>query len=339
MNKRNQGIDLLRIIFMMMICMYHVLNHGGILTYTTSDINYYTIWFLESLSKCAVDGYALISGYFASDSKPNYKRIINLWLTALFYSAGITILIKLINTFTGLLQPISSTELLRSFMPVCFGNWYFQAYFVIFFITPFINRSLDSLDEKTSKKTLIIFFIIFSVLSLIQDNHFAKGYSAFWLLILYIIGALIKKTNLFDSIKSSVLFICYLLCSVFIVLLDTIFNTEIWRTNTSPLILLSAIFLLIIFSRININSKLVKTIAPLTFGIYLFHDNDYFRKYFMLDKFAFVNNYNIFVCILLIIVISLVIFVVSMIVEYIRNQLFRLLKIDSLIDKIASKID
>ena len=75
-NKRNYGIDLLRIILMYMVCMLHTLGQGGVLdACQIGTIEYKTYWFLEIFSYCAVDGFGIISGYMATD-KPEVSRYV-----------------------------------------------------------------------------------------------------------------------------------------------------------------------------------------------------------------------------------------------------------------------
>ena len=75
MKRRNYGIDLLRIVAMYMIVLYHCLLLGGVITKATQigigSINYDISWLLDTLCYCAVNCYALISGYVGVKSKFN----------------------------------------------------------------------------------------------------------------------------------------------------------------------------------------------------------------------------------------------------------------------------
>lgn len=96
--------------------------------------------------------------------------------------------------------------------------------------------------------------------------------------------------------------------------------------------------LLVYFSRIDVKSKYIITISKLTFGIYLFHDNKYIRKYMISDRFIFINKFNIFYIIFYSIVMAMLIFVFSSIIEYLRQKLFVLLKEDNIYRVIIAKI-
>ena len=62
--ERNYGIDLLRVLATYMVLVLHVMGQGGIVwTIDGSSNNYIVAWLLELLAFCAVNCYALISGY------------------------------------------------------------------------------------------------------------------------------------------------------------------------------------------------------------------------------------------------------------------------------------
>ena len=90
LKERNYGIDLLRIISMSMIVMLHVLGHGGVLNASAQNtVGYGVAWFLESAAYCAVNCYALISGYVGYGTKHKYSNIVVLYLQVVFWTIAI----------------------------------------------------------------------------------------------------------------------------------------------------------------------------------------------------------------------------------------------------------
>lgn len=71
---RNYGIDALRIVSMLMVVTLHVLGHGGVLKIAESE-KYWIVWFLEISAYCAVNCYALISGYVGVYSKYKFSNL------------------------------------------------------------------------------------------------------------------------------------------------------------------------------------------------------------------------------------------------------------------------
>lgn len=128
--ERNWGIDAMRILSMFMIVVSHVLYHGGILeNVTVSSPQYYSAWFFQVFTYCAVNCYALISGFVGIHSKIRYSKLVKLWLQIVFYTLSIT------GMFTFLFpELISKISLVNAVFPVMRHQyWYMSAYFGMFF--------------------------------------------------------------------------------------------------------------------------------------------------------------------------------------------------------------
>lgn len=88
-NKRNYGIDCLRIVSMIMVAVLHVVGLGGVLSALESSPTWYNIvWLIRVAAYCAVDCYALISGYVGVFAKHKYSNYIVLWLNVAFILLG-----------------------------------------------------------------------------------------------------------------------------------------------------------------------------------------------------------------------------------------------------------
>ena len=120
--KRNIGIDLLKIVSMLMIVTLHMLGHGGVLDNMPPMSRCYQVaWLIEIACYGAVNCYALASGFLTA--RCNIRKLMELWLQVMFYSLLITIVMEcymerfqeksgFIHFFllhqerTGMLQPI-----------------------------------------------------------------------------------------------------------------------------------------------------------------------------------------------------------------------------------------
>ena len=70
---------------MFMVCILHCCNSGGVLnSLNDNSIKYYLVYYINICAYCAVNCYALISGFVGYNNTFKYKRIINIWLTAFF---------------------------------------------------------------------------------------------------------------------------------------------------------------------------------------------------------------------------------------------------------------
>lgn len=301
MSKRNYGIDFLRIISMLMVVMLHVLLQGGILdSCTRFSFNYEFAWFLETACICAVNCYALISGFVGIDAQFKYSNIVYLWLQVLFCRV-------LVAGFFFIFIPGSVTiaELIKAFFPILFSqHWYFNAYLGMFFFIPCFNHIVNTFPKKQIQGLMFIIILLFSFLpTLRRVDYFclSNGYSTLWLSLLYLMGAYIKKFQIYKLFSPLKAFLIYFLCiflswssKLFIELsAELLFNKYqkgvLLITYTSPTILFAAIALLLCFSSLDFSSRgqrIIAFLAPLSFSVYLIHTHPLVWDFIMSNRFA-----------------------------------------------------
>lgn len=193
------GIDLLKILSMLMIVTSHAINHGSILK--SLEVGSYRYQFFsawEVFVACAVNCYAIISGFVGIKTEIKVKRIIKLWIEVLFYSIGITAIAFFIDK-----SNVSHTQIYNSFFPIMTERyWYITAYFGMMLLAPLFNHAINNIEKKKIKKIVIAMMLIFSVIftilkffpiSAYDAFKLNNGYSMLWLCILYIIGAYFGK--------------------------------------------------------------------------------------------------------------------------------------------------
>ena len=138
--ERNGGIDLLRLVLMYMVCMLHTLQQGGILGEISEGTNRGgdSIYLLiNTFSYCAVDGFAIISGYMANNRPRKWSRLVEMWFQAFFYSFVIT----LILVFAGIGSGLRIMGVIRCALPVTSEYfWYFTAFFGLYFVIPVLDK-------------------------------------------------------------------------------------------------------------------------------------------------------------------------------------------------------
>ncbi len=176
--ERNYGIDILKNISIFMVVVLHVFGRGGLLkACETGSAQYYISWFMESLAYCAVDCFAMTTGYLMIDKKYKTSRITTLWLQVSFYSILFTIIMALLSF------EVDAKMWFKSFFPVSSGlYWYFSAYVGVFFLMPFINKLLNSISKKQFTILCLVLLAFFSIINMTTfSNVFAtyKGYDVF----------------------------------------------------------------------------------------------------------------------------------------------------------------
>ena len=158
--EKNVGIELLRIISMIMVVTLHCLGHGGVLGNTEPlSVNNNMAWLLEIASCGAVDLYALITGFVCVNATYHYGRIVELWIQVMLYSVIITLVFNLpCDSFNSIKQ------ILLSFFPVLRNQyWFFTSYVALFFFMPFLSTLAKALTKKDYQKFLILCMVFYCV--------------------------------------------------------------------------------------------------------------------------------------------------------------------------------
>lgn len=331
-SNRNYGIDALRILAMYMVCMLHVLgeNGGGVLLLTKGSKNE-LMWLMESFAYCAVNCYALISGYVGMNVKYKYNRIIMLWFKTVFYTVGIIFLCQLIYS-----KEVSFEMWVDALFPVTRQQyWYLTAYFGLFFLMPLLNVCLQYMERNTLKNIFIL-LIIFSVLpNIVRTDIFEvhEGYSVLWLLILYLLGGYIKKFGLFHKLSIRKLIFGYIICvgmTWFLKVAIHLASQILFHVNkfgtwsysyTFPTVVLSSIFLFLAFERMFIPDRIKKLVlffSPLTFSVYLIHANPLVWQHLLINSFAGYVGLPVGILIMVVLLGSFVIFIICSLIDYVR---------------------
>ncbi|MBQ0101988.1 MAG: acyltransferase family protein [Firmicutes bacterium] len=289
------------------------------------------------MAYCAVDGFALISGYVAVDKPRKYERLVEMWFQVVFYSLVVTV----VMTLFGLSDRLSVIDIIKCILPVTAGKfWYFTAFFCLYFAIPVLNRFLFSVDEVMAKKALIIFAVLFSLMETLNGPFKTNsGYSALWLIALYCIGVLAKRIKLFEKKSNLFLIISWLLCVIVSWAVKMYLGTGRLISYTSPTILLCGMIMVILFSRIKIKGTVIKSVSPLAFGIYLFQLNQVIWGKVLGGRFSFVADEPLYIGVVLVFAFSLCIFLAGLAVEFVRSKLANLLRIPLLSKKIVSLFD
>lgn len=358
--KRLLWVEAIRIVSMLMILMLHILKHGGILdSLTVGTASYYSAWLIESVCYCAVNCYALITGYVmydASKSNFRYSGIITLWFQVFYYSAAITLLFAVFAP-----EKISYVEIIKSFTPIISSQyWYFTAYFGMFFFIPFFNMLIDRLDKNQFITLVSSMFVIFSFLPFTFSSgsdlfNVNSGYSTLWLTVMYFAGAFIKRFGSSFKIKRRT----WALSFVFFSMLPCInpyvasiinnpdiisgLSQNIYMYNyISPFTVISAISLFMFFKDIDIKSRIlsciIKLLSPASFGIYLIHVHPLVFEHIVKDRLIFLTEQSCFLMVTGIMTIAAAAYIILAAVEYLRIMLFKTIKVREKSETLLSDI-
>lgn len=332
---RKSNFELLRIICILMIITLHYNSSmGGLLSNVEiGSINYYISHFIQSLCIVAVNTFIIITGYF-SYKKESIKisKVIKLFYLCMIYGMVIfTVFILLGNKI--------NISTLIEFIKTIFDRWFVVIYSILYLLIPYINKLINNLSQKQLKTLITINIIFFYLWFTIFTNTTIKdgGYGIVNFINLYMIGAYIKKYKDVSIHKYKTISI-YLLCAIVTTILSCFTTRSAYAYNTI-FNLIGSISLFLTFKNMNIkNNNIINKLSTYTFTTYIIHENSFLVKILYRDIFNCDKFYNSNYMIINMIYTVLGIYLICIIVEFIRRLLMKKL-VDDKIDNIKYMIN
>ncbi len=288
---RNSNLELLRIISMILIMFHHYAIHGFLPVSFRFTMNKLILDFLSLGGQLGVSCFVLISGYFMLDSKFTLQKLFKIVGEVLFYSIGIGCLFFF---FLEPVEPLGLFNLLQTFFPIGYVSyWFITNYLLLMILSPFLNRIIKEMDQKTHRNFILVSIFLWSFLAVFFGASFEFNKLG-WFIVLYFIAGYVKKyvdlkkQNANKHFYMALFFyILLMLTDVSLLCLGNFFKKDILINSSnyfmkinSPFILFIAIFLFVGFiKRKPFQSKLINKISSTTLGIYLIHDNRILRPY------------------------------------------------------------
>ncbi|MBR0235687.1 MAG: acyltransferase [Clostridia bacterium] len=385
--EKNYGIELLRILATLFVLLIHILGRGGVYPYAgiaenleAHPASYTVSWILETAGYGAVDLFALVSGFVGINSRYRTKKWLKLWVGVVFLSVFIFFLFDkctfIFSGFNELLHAIipsvkegveqyaaTAHDYLDSVFVIGTKQyWYFNMYTLLFMLMPLINAGIGKLEKKQLFVLSLSLFFAASIYKTIFDTDLfilGGGYSAIWLLIMYIFGATVRKFY-DDGLRPNKL-LCllgYVLCVgiasgfrfLFNYLHDLHPENEVFSDKngllisyTSPFIVLGCVFLLFIFMRINLRTKAGRKIAQFfagaSFGIYIIQVHTAIWDNYLKNRFYKFAYEPTPLMVLHIFAVLVMLYLFFGAIEILRIYLFKLTRLDRLIERIGDGID
>lgn len=347
-----EGLSVLRLLSMFYIIILHILLQGGILK-AGSGFSHGAAWFLEIGAFCAVNIYAVLSGFLSySDSEEPYPyyRFVSLWFQVAFYNVILSVIFCLANR-----DVLGAREILKGFFPLTFNAyWYFSAYAGVVLVAPLIHYVVRSLSETSQKMCALSAVLVFSVFGAVTAHAgdplgLNYGYSFLWLAVLYFLGAVLRSCRLYGSLQKGLAILGILICWVLLfagqIALETHFTDRtdsfahdgFYFSYLSPAVLMMAVFYVLLFVNVKLPDSLqllADTFAPCAFGVYLLHAHPHVLRFLISGHFAGMADLPFPVLIIAVLLIAALIFILTLLADYLRRMLFERLRIERLSRKI-----
>lgn len=333
MRERQSNIELLRIIAMIGIVMHHFCVHGSFTFTPDITVNKIFLQFFSLFGKAGVAAFVIITGYFMINAKFKLHKFAKLVGQIWFYSLAMLGVALVLG-----LDTVTSTNIIKSLLPIGAMSWFGQNFLVLYLLTPFINPIIHRLQQNYLRLLLLIGLVIWfltpTILNLFpQLPHTTFGFKhIFSFIYFYAIGAYIRLYGESITQKTGVIVTSIGLAgsTLGIILVDILaMINPIYVTQTLYFSLKDyGVFLLaiglgafILFLKSNIAYRSwINTVAATTFGIYLIHDNGLFARYMWDHIFYTYQYYDSLLLPIYAVCVVAIVFVVGMSIDYLRIQ-------------------
>ena len=343
---RNSSYELMRIVSMFLIVLYHIILHGKVLENCQNEGLKIIFEFIEFVTLVHVNSFILVTGYYQVESNFKQSKIWSLLNANWFYRVLIVILLLTFNIVS-----IDKVSLIKEIFPINLNEyWFFKNYLLLYCLTPFINKGIEKLNKSTYQKMIIVSFIIFSIVPSVTGGSYFdnSGFTLYQFVFLYMVGAYLKKyplsksyifkvmsKNMYKLILIFILFTCvfsnYILYkySMSVSSVNTVLgeiSSYVSRASTlynNPFVIIQSICFFEYFGTLTIKNRYINKLASLVFGIYLIHDNNFSRG--LIYAYLKINDGPIYSYkfIFYVFFIAVLIYAICAVIEYIRQKLFK----------------
>lgn len=333
---RRVEFELLRILAMAGVVMNHVFNYGldiyGDFRVDASSPVGALVWsvleILKLMALPSVNCYILITGYFMIDrTELRLKGIWKVWSTTWFYAVGIYLLCVLLS-----IVPFEGKEFLRHATPLLSNDyWFVTSYLALLLLAPFIAWALQRASKRQYQMALVIGGIIcFQPLL----GWLLMGKQQVLLFIyLFMIGGYIRKYA--DQALSMRQAVLAYIATMMVMFAYTLYknhpleNTQytVFAMAYHGLVLPLSVAMFYIAKTWRIENerirKVILFLAPLSFAVYIIHTQSIVHNWLWAESAELLSRSNVCVLPLLCIAITLAVFVVCVLVDYLRVSLSR----------------
>ena len=277
---------------MMSIIMSHFYTHG-VNTLREAPFFAFIPQFLAVISNAV---FFLISGFFLFKTKFSLKKLILLVIEILFYNY----IILLVNVF--IYNEKNPVSLIEEVFPITSNmNWFLSVYVFLYAMGPFIRKLCSSLRStpRLYSVFMLTLFLFYSVLGFITPEN-VYNVSLMQGFFTFLLGDYLNfNKDVILCHKYKLIGILSFLLAIFITAILQIlaghvsifsFLTGHVIKGSSPLTIITACSLLLMFSQLSFHSKLINNLASGTLAIYLVHDNNAFRHHIWFDIFSVQNH-------------------------------------------------
>lgn len=325
---RQSNFELLRIVAMLLVLTVHAGFYSlGMPTADTSTLAMFTRIFFQSVSVIAVLLFVMISGWFGI--RTQVKSVVRFLMQCLFYSVIIY----------GIMLSLGRAEFnwksVQNVLLFVNSFWFVKAYLMLMILAPILNAFIEHTEEQQLRWTLVAFFVMQSLYGWLTSgaSWFERGYSVVSFVGLYLLARYVRlyPSKPFQLAKKWDMLIYWIIVLAHTVILMLMIRGGISSDScdkvmrlTSPFVIAETLYLLLFFSKLNFQSRVVNWVAASCFAVFLIQQNPYFARPVYAKTIA--RMYELYsgpICVFVIGAFILTIFVSAILIDQVWKQIDR----------------
>lgn len=345
-SNRHGGLDLLRVVSMLLVILYHFLvwgtthtgdvpcdislNNGGFVCASSYSV-------LSALSQLGVICFVLISSYFLYGSKIiRLDKVLFIWIVTCFYSLLITAVFVILNK-------CSASELLTAANPVRTDRyWFVTKYLALVLLSPFLTVMFEALSKKGAQTALMILTILVTTITkgfpygnvMFQDSPFSVSVFCF----LFFIAGYYKKYG-FNGLEkfAPLVFALSIIFQSLLGLAIDLKNPSVlhgaFSIGYNAFSIIPGVALFVMANSISMTRypPILRNITPSIFAVYLIHDNYFVRNWIWTQVINPTEYWGQYIWVLYAIVVPVIIFAACVIIDMFRRSFFQLIGVEKLL--------
>jgi hypothetical protein len=308
--QRDSGIELLKVLALVLIIINHVIMTLYMKTTSVSfqdyiinlgisskNIQFLVLDILKYSGALGNTIFFVCSAWFLvgkqkSDHKKTLQMLLDIWIISVIILAFVFVLKD---------GSIPFKDIIKQLFPTLFeNNWYMTCYITFCFIYPYLNILINNISKKQHLRIVLLMLFVYVGINFVLKNSFFSSTLILWITIYFTIAYLkFYLQNMTCSIRTNIVFLLLGIISYigeviitnYVGFIIPFFETRIfkWNVNCNPFCILIAISAFNLFRQLRFSNKVINYLSSLSMLIYIIHENYLLRNYYrpILWQFAY----------------------------------------------------
>ena len=332
---RDSGIELLKIIAILLIVIFHVVqtlcsenffipqnDYVVDLSVATTDVRNFVLTLFSYFGAMGNLIFFVCSAWFLlRSSKYNKRKCFFMIFEVWFVSVTILVVTSIIRH-----GDISGKILIKSIMPTTFGsNWYLTCYLLFYPIHPILNSIINKMNRQQLFRASVSLFILYCCFGFIKKDLFFSSYIIVWVTIYFVMAYLQLYMDNFmkSSKKNLVLLVAGFAGYICVAILVNVLGLSL-NNNVNPFLIAISISLFNLMRKLAFKNKAINYISSLSLLIYIIHENIILRTYYRPAMWDYIyQNFGYDKLLLWVFVLALLVFAFGFVSSVIYDKTIR----------------